>query len=52
VDPGGAHIDIQPDAATLSNVPPGALLPDSDARREGPTFEEWLVSEDAAVLAI
>ncbi|MGH8987630.1 MAG: hypothetical protein ACRDXC_03400 [Acidimicrobiales bacterium] len=31
-------------------VPPGALLPDEDSRIIGPTFDEWLASEDAASL--
>jgi uncharacterized protein YbjT (DUF2867 family) len=33
-------------------IPPGALLPDGGVRVEGPTFEEWLTSEDAAALPL
>jgi uncharacterized protein YbjT (DUF2867 family) len=33
-------------------IPPGACLPADGARIQGPTFEEWLASEDAAALAI
>lgn len=38
--------------ATPTNVPPRALLPDADARVQGPTFEQWLASEDAAMLQV
>ncbi|MCC7106112.1 MAG: NAD-dependent epimerase/dehydratase family protein [Chloroflexi bacterium] len=32
-------------------VPPGANLPTADARLDGPTFEAWLETEDAARMA-
>ena len=39
-------VAVDPDPA----VPFGATLPGPDARLEGPTFDEWLESEDAARL--
>jgi uncharacterized protein YbjT (DUF2867 family) len=33
-------------------VPPRALLPDHGARIEGPTYEQWLVSADAAAMRL
>lgn len=38
-------------AAADPSVPYGATLPGPDARLEGPTFREWLETEDAARLA-
>lgn len=35
-----------------AGIPPGACLPSDGARIEGPTFEEWLPSEDAAALVL
>ena len=40
------------DAATVTGIPPRALLPDNGARIEGPTYEEWLASDDAAAMTI
>jgi uncharacterized protein YbjT (DUF2867 family) len=48
----GAPITVQPDAGSVAGIPPGALLPENGARIQGPTFEEWLASDDAAALAI
>lgn len=45
-------IEINPDADTLAGVAPDALLPTAEARLEGPTFEQWLSSQDAAGLAL
>lgn len=47
----GEHIDVQVDPDNAA-VPPHALLPDGDARIEGPTFEEWLEGPDAAALVL
>jgi len=33
-------------------IPAGAMLPESGARIQGPTFEEWLASDDAAALPL
>ncbi|MHB1536504.1 MAG: SDR family oxidoreductase [Acidimicrobiales bacterium] len=41
-------IDVQP---VESRVPEGALLPTNGARIEGPTFEQWLSTADAASAA-
>lgn len=46
----GEAITVQPVAR--GGMPPRALLPGAGARIEGPTFEEWLASEDAAALPI
>jgi uncharacterized protein YbjT (DUF2867 family) len=32
-------------------LPPGALLPNDGARIDGPTFEEWLESDDSSAMA-
>jgi hypothetical protein len=37
-------IDVEPTGPT---VPEGALLPTDSARIDGPTFEQWLRSDDA-----
>ena len=42
-------IDVQPVEAT---VPEDALLPTDGARIDGPTFEQWLTTDDAATAAI
>lgn len=47
----GEAIEIHP-AGSTTGAPPGALLPGDGARIEGPTFEEWLESEDAAALPL
>ncbi len=39
------------ETAANPGVPYGATLPDPGARLEGPTFKEWLETEDAARLA-
>jgi hypothetical protein len=45
------HIEIEPVPSDPS-VPDGAILPrTADARLEGPSFEEWLESDDASRLA-
>jgi uncharacterized protein YbjT (DUF2867 family) len=48
----GESISVQPDAESVAGIPPGALLPHKGARIEGPTFQEWLASDDAAALSI
>lgn len=45
-------LDIVVDAQAMEGVPPGALLPGDGARVQGPGFEQWLSSEDAARLGI
>jgi hypothetical protein len=50
-DPSGISPFIdRPDA--MADDPPGALLPDHGARRDGPNFEQWLDSVDAAGFVI
>jgi hypothetical protein len=46
--------DIRDGGAAQFGLPRrlGALLPAAGARLEGPTFEEWLTSDDAATLAL
>jgi uncharacterized protein YbjT (DUF2867 family) len=45
------HVSVEP-VPSDPTVPDGAILPSTaDARLEGPSFEEWLESEDAARLA-
>jgi uncharacterized protein YbjT (DUF2867 family) len=48
----GATIEVDGDTELMSGIPEGGLLPGPDARVVGPTFEEWLTSEDAAALPI
>lgn len=48
----GERIDVQVDTDGTAAVPAHALLPDGDARVEGPTFEQWLHGPDAAALAL
>lgn len=48
----GEAITLYPDSDSVAGIPQGALLPDDGARIEGPTFEEWLVSDDAAALPV
>lgn len=48
----GAAITVHPDTETAAGIPAGALLPENGARVRGPTFEEWLTSEDAAALTL
>ncbi len=43
-------INVQPDAEAAVRLPPDAFIPGDDVRIEGPTYEEWLASEDAAEL--
>jgi len=43
---------VHPDADSVAGIPPGALLPEDGARIEGPTFEQWLASDDAAALKL
>jgi uncharacterized protein YbjT (DUF2867 family) len=44
VDRMGLAIEVQ---AVEPRIPAGALIPAGDARIEGPTFEQWLTSDDA-----
>jgi uncharacterized protein YbjT (DUF2867 family) len=46
----GERIEVVADSETFRGVPRDALLPRQDARIAGPTFEEWLASDDAAAL--
>ncbi len=48
----GEAITVCPDADSVAGIPPRALLPENGARIQGPTFEEWLASDDAAALTI
>jgi uncharacterized protein YbjT (DUF2867 family) len=45
------RLSIEVQASEPGN-PVGALIPDDDARIEGPTFEQWLASDDAANIAV
>lgn len=47
----GVELVIRADTAAADAIPTGALLPGDRARIQGPSFEEWLDGEDAAVLA-
>jgi uncharacterized protein YbjT (DUF2867 family) len=53
---GQALVEHRHEAITVHpidvGIPPGVLLPTGGARIEGPTFEEWLASEDAAALPL
>ena len=48
----GAAVTVHPDADSVAGIPAGALLPEEGARIQGPTFTEWLASDDAAELAV
>lgn len=48
----GLSIAIHPDSESVTGIPRQALLPEAGARIEGPTFEEWLESDDAANLRV
>jgi len=48
----GVAITVHPDAESVAGIPSGALLPENGARIQGPTFEQWLASDDAAALKI
>lgn len=48
----GKHITIQADIKTMADLPTNGLLPGDNARIEGPTFQQWLTSEDATTLPI
>jgi uncharacterized protein YbjT (DUF2867 family) len=48
----GEGITVYPDADSVAGIPAGALLPGNGARIQGPAFEEWLASDDAAELAV
>jgi hypothetical protein len=48
----GEAITVHPDADSVAGIPPRALLPENGARIQGPTFEEWLASDDAAALTL
>lgn len=48
----GLDIEVEPDTRTMSGVPPRALMPKDGARIEGPTYEAWLASQDAAALTV
>lgn len=43
-------ITVLPNAELMTGIPPRALLPEDGARLAGPTFQEWLDSNDAAAL--
>lgn len=46
----GQAITVHPDADSVAGIPPGALPPEDSARIQGPSFEEWLASGDAAAV--
>jgi hypothetical protein len=48
----GMSVTVHPDAEAVAGMPPRALIPDDGTRIEGPTFEEWLASDDAAALPL
>jgi uncharacterized protein YbjT (DUF2867 family) len=48
----GERIEVVADSDRLPGVPRDALLPEEGARIAGPTFEEWLESDDAAALSL
>ena len=48
----GEAITVYPDTESVAGIPPRALLPEDGARIQGPTFEEWLASDDAAALPV
>jgi uncharacterized protein YbjT (DUF2867 family) len=48
----GLSIAIHPDSESVIGIPRRALVPEAGARIEGPTFEEWLESDDAANLRV
>lgn len=48
----GEQIEVVADTESMAGVPKDALLPGPEARIEGPTFEQWLASEDAAALPL
>lgn len=45
-------IKVHVDKEAVMGIPTRALLPKNGARIEGPSFEEWLSSEDAAKLKV
>jgi uncharacterized protein YbjT (DUF2867 family) len=45
-------IPITIEAQPVPNLPRRALIPDASARIEGPTFDEWLATADAATLPV
>lgn len=48
----GEQITVLPDTEAAAGIPPGALLPGDGARIQGPTFKEWLASDDAAAMTV
>lgn len=44
----GLPVTVQP--APMPGVPANALLPQENARIEGPSFDDWLATEDASAL--
>lgn len=46
-----SRLDVEVEALD-PQVPAGALIPGDGARIEGPTFEQWLTSDDAANLSV
>ncbi|WP_433061621.1 SDR family oxidoreductase [Dactylosporangium sp. CS-033363] len=48
----GLDLTVDPDTQSMSGVPAGALLPPDGARIEGPTYDQWLATEDAAALTV
>lgn len=46
----GEAITVHP--ASVPGIPPGALLPADGARVQGPAYEVWLESDDAAAMAV
>lgn len=48
----GEAVTVHADRESASSIPPGAFLPGDGTRLEGPTFEEWLESEDAAASSL
>ena len=48
----GLPITVHADAESVADFPPRALLPERGARIQGPTFEEWLTTDEAAALQV
>ena len=48
----GWDITVEPDTASMAGATAGALLPGAGARVEGPGFDEWLASPEAAAFTL
>lgn len=48
----GVNIAVASDDQTLADLPSDGLLPGEDARIEGPSFDRWLTTDDAAKIEL